>query len=329
MAKNLDYLGDSVTYADLKKRQKNPNALEMEVIAGGMYIAVRKMIKEQFRLVYLDLLERISDDYQIDLDELKEHYPLDIKMIRKKNVDPSVRCLASNKKTSTPCQNARKQGFNYCGIHLRSTKGAEENVDQYQDQDQDQDLMDDEPVVTIIKKNDNINRDNKNEIKFKKRPPKATINNTESSEPLYVLREESEEEKELRRKQKEEYDRDVRNGGTYKIRDDPDAVATTTRRTRVDRADTTTKSANPTKSDSAATTTTRTRRTHNNEIVPETDAVDIELEKIEGVEYIVYGDRIFEHPGDLEDMGIDDLTEMGKKLPDGTYKWYKPRDKKG
>ena len=73
---------------------------------------------------------------------------------------------------------------------------------------------------------------------------------------------------------------------------------------------------------------TKTRRTHNNEIVPETDAVDIELEKIEGVEYIVYGDRIFEHPGDLEDMGIDDLTEMGRKLPDGKYKWYKPRDKK-
>ena len=320
MAKNLDYLGDSVTYADLKKRQKNPNALEMEVIAGGMYIAVRKMIKEQFRLVYLDLLERISDDYQIDLDELKEHYPLDIKMIRKKNVDPSVRCLASNKKTSTPCQNARKQGFNYCGIHLRSTKGAEENVEQ-----QDQDLMDDEPIVTIIKNNKD---DNKNEIRFKKRPPKAT-GNSESSEPLYVPREESEEEKELRRKQKEEYDRDVRNGGTYKLRDDPDApTTTTTRRTRVDKADTTTKSANPTKSDSATTTTTRTRRTHNNEIVPETDAVDIELEKIDGVEYIVYGDRIFEHPGDLEDMGIDDLTEMGKKLPDGKYKWYKPRDKK-
>lgn len=82
------------------------------------------------------------------------------------------------------------------------------------------------------------------------------------------------------------------------------------------------------KMDSEQKPATKTRRTHNNEIVPETDAVDIELEKIEGVEYIVYGDRIFEHPGDLEDMGIDDLTEMGKKLPDGKYKWYKPRDKK-
>jgi hypothetical protein len=298
MAKNLDYLGDTITYDDLKKRQKNPNTLEMDVIAGSMYIAIRKTVKEQFRMVYTDLLTRIADDYQIDLDELKENYPLDIKVFRKKNVEPAQRCQANNKKTSTPCQNARKQGHNYCGIHLRS-KDAPSDTSSHDDATPEVESSD---QVTSIASG----------IKFKKRVVPST--------PTYNLREETDEEKEIRRLQEEERKRDIQQGGTYKFKEDPNSKTTTNSKTANTK---TTNNANTNNTNTnSSTNTSKTTKTHNDEEVDEADSVDVLMETIEGVEYLTCGDRIYEHPGDLEDMGIDDLTEVGQKLEDGTVKWY-------
>ncbi|MEX0598387.1 MAG: hypothetical protein WD512_18005, partial [Candidatus Paceibacterota bacterium] len=265
MSKHVEYLGDNVSYNDLKKRQKNPNTLEMDVIAGSVYMSIRKTVKDQFQLVYIDLLERISDDYQIDLDELKETYPLDIKVMRKKNVDAAHRCISQNKKSGLPCQNSRKQGYNYCGVHLRSkdTPTDERRTQQ------------DEPQVTIVRRrrtddnnndnnhrdnndydnndydnndydnndydnndNDNDNNNNNNNdtnddnesnnqdngnmennkkrsgLKFKKRVKES------DDSGLYRPREETEMEKNIRRKIDEERRNDIASGGTYKLKEE-------------------------------------------------------------------------------------------------------------
>jgi hypothetical protein len=372
MSKHLEYLGDNVTYNDLKKRQKNPNGLEMDVIAGSVYMSIRKTVKDQFQLVYIDLLERISEDYQIDLDELKETYPLDIKVMRKKNVDVAHRCTSQNKKSGLPCQNSRKQGYNYCGVHLRSkdTPADERRSNNNNSTEQD------EPLVTVVRRRraDDINEDNYNDndsnyndnnynddnynddnynddndnndknnsndnndknnsndnndnndnnnskdnskdnsdeknvksgLKFKKRIKES------SDTGLYRPREETEAEKEIRRKIEEERRQDIAGGGTYKLKEEPSTRKSSTQ-----------SSGKPTPSQSKASSRNKTRVTKTGEVVESQNAVDVTQEEIDGEEYIICGNDIYKHPGDFEDMGIDDLKKVGRKISENTYEWY-------
>jgi hypothetical protein len=370
MSKHVEYLGDNVTYNDLKKRQKNPNSLEMDVIAGSVYMSVRKAVKEQFKLVYTDLLERISDDYQIDLDELKETYPLDIKVMRKKNVDAAHRCISQNKKSGLPCQNSRKQGYNYCGVHLRSKDTPTDQRRNNTTAEQD------EPQVTIVRRrrtednyddnnnlnyddnnnlnyddnnnqnyddnndsnyddnngdnnneynnkdndNDNDNNDDNNKSNKKKSGLKFKKRVKESSDTgLYRPREETEAEKEIRRKMDEERRLDIANGGTYKLREES---SSTKLATQSQSAPQSRKSGQSASQSRATKSSPSTRITETGEEVDKNDAVDVTQETINGKDYIVCGVDIYEHPGDFEDMGIDDFKKVGKKLTENTYQWY-------
>jgi hypothetical protein len=65
-----------------------------------------------------------------------------------------------------------------------------------------------------------------------------------------------------------------------------------------------------------------TRITHNGEEVQINDSVDVTQEEINGIDYIVCDSFIYEYPEDLEDMGIEDLIKVGRKLTEDTYEWY-------
>ncbi|MEX0595722.1 MAG: hypothetical protein WD512_04410, partial [Candidatus Paceibacterota bacterium] len=58
------------------------------------------------------------------------------------------------------------------------------------------------------------------------------------------------------------------------------------------------------------------------EEVDKDNAVDVIQETINGKDYIVCGNDIYQHPGDFEDMGIEDLKKVGIKLTEDTYQWY-------
>ena len=116
---DIDKLSDDTTYEQLLAGQENPNALDIDIISSSFYLFARKICKEHFHNVYNNLLTKISNDYDIELDELKENYPFEIKVYKKKPKDPSLQCKAP-KKDGTICTNTRKEGHDYCGVHLKS-----------------------------------------------------------------------------------------------------------------------------------------------------------------------------------------------------------------
>jgi hypothetical protein len=65
-----------------------------------------------------------------------------------------------------------------------------------------------------------------------------------------------------------------------------------------------------------------TRIAHNGEEVEYNNSVDVTQEEINGIDYIICDSFIYEYPEDLEDMGIEDLIKVGKKLTEDTYEWY-------
>jgi hypothetical protein len=68
--------------------------------------------------------------------------------------------------------------------------------------------------------------------------------------------------------------------------------------------------------------TPKTRKTLNVGHVDYEDTADVTQEEIDGKEYIIYGNDIYECPVDFGDMGIEDLNKVGVKLDENNYKWF-------
>lgn len=99
------------------------NKISASLVGNFFYLQGRKMMREAFVEVYDDLLSKIERDYAIPMSELKEKYPLDVKVHRKKPRDPEYACTAFTKKGDA-CTNNRKPGFDFCGVHLKQNGGA-------------------------------------------------------------------------------------------------------------------------------------------------------------------------------------------------------------
>jgi len=100
---------------------QDDNKISADLVANFFLFQGRKMMKEVFTEVYDDLLSKIEKDYGIPLNELREKYPIDVKVHRRKPRDPLNACTALTKK-GTECINNRKEPHDVCGIHLISKK---------------------------------------------------------------------------------------------------------------------------------------------------------------------------------------------------------------
>lgn len=99
-------------------RERDQNRYSCNIVAGYIYNKASKVFKDSFTEIYEDLLNRISEDYKIPLDELKKRYPMKVNITRKKKVDPAEACIAFTKK-GHQCTFPRKDGYDYCGVHLK------------------------------------------------------------------------------------------------------------------------------------------------------------------------------------------------------------------
>lgn len=102
-----------------KELPDDEELLKVDIIAGYIFNKIKKTFETSFGEVYQNLLLKISDDYGHDLDELREKYPFEVTVHKRKPKDPTLACLAS-KKNGDPCAFARKDGYDFCGVHLKS-----------------------------------------------------------------------------------------------------------------------------------------------------------------------------------------------------------------
>jgi hypothetical protein len=101
------------------------NEHQMDIVLRGMITQIKKTYRKEFSKVFDDLLANISIDFDIPLQELTERYTPTYKFHIKKPRDPTTACLDTTK-AGDPCTKTRKDGFDYCGIHLR-TRGIDPN----------------------------------------------------------------------------------------------------------------------------------------------------------------------------------------------------------
>jgi len=94
---------------------------QMDIVLRGMITQIKKAYKKEFSKVFHELLTNISIDFDISLDELTNRYNPTYQFHLKKPRDPATACLDTTK-SGDPCTKTRKEGFNYCGIHLRTRK---------------------------------------------------------------------------------------------------------------------------------------------------------------------------------------------------------------
>jgi len=262
---NPSIIGSDTGYADMKAAQEDPNKIEVDLVTGCFYNNMKKLVKSTFHEFYLDILTRISTDYQIDLEELKENYPMEIKVYKKKPKDPAMCCLATIKKTGLQCGNSKKEGHNYCGVHLRS-KDAPSNTYSDRGKTGPSGGARGGPSGGAARGGGRAS-------------PKKKLN----LKPSYSPREESPEESARREKHEVET--------AYQLNEDESVNESV------------------------------------NELKPEPiedtdDGVDVEVETIDGRQYIVCQRNIYHYPvGGLGDMGLEDLEFVGLKQTDGTIEW--------
>tara|TARA_R100001163_G_C5067108_1_gene206008 strand:- start:934 stop:1947 length:1014 start_codon:yes stop_codon:yes gene_type:complete len=334
MANNLDQMSDDISYDDMKRTQTNPNNLELNVIAGSFYLSMRKMVKEHFNKVYNDLLERISDDYGIDLEELKSTYPLDIKVHKKRPRDPATACLAS-KKDGTQCCNSRKDGHDYCGVHLRSSnapgssymdRGKITRIDQTSRNPSEDKNIDDEDETRALENTDNENNSKSAPKLSRKSPGKSGLN----FKPTYNPKEESNKDKKLRAKQEKEVSDMIKNGGSYAPKLVNNTEIENETNTEIDNK-TNTETDNKTNGEIDNESNYKESDVDNNSnLEPGTEQVDAEIVFIDGENYILFSDKVFAIPDngldDIEsgNVEVEDLKQIGVKINDnGDEKDYK------
>ena len=98
---------------------------QMDIVVGGMMRQIKKTYKEEFNKVFDGLLEDISVDFDIPLDELIQKYDMKYKFHPRKPRDPTMACKDFTK-NGHPCARSKRPGHDYCGIHLR-TRGIDPN----------------------------------------------------------------------------------------------------------------------------------------------------------------------------------------------------------
>lgn len=107
---------ENVAFAELRASENNK--MSINVVAGYIYTKAKKVFQESFTEIYEDLLSRIAYDYKINLNELRERYPLEVNVSKRKPIDPANCCLAQKTKGGQ-CTFPRKPGRDYCGIHQK------------------------------------------------------------------------------------------------------------------------------------------------------------------------------------------------------------------
>ena len=98
---------------------------QMDIVVGGMMRQIKKTYKDEFNKVFDGLLEDISVDFDIPLDELNQKYEMKYKFHPRKPRDPAMACKDFTK-NGNPCARSKRPGHDYCGIHLR-TRGIDPN----------------------------------------------------------------------------------------------------------------------------------------------------------------------------------------------------------
>lgn len=105
-----------ISFSDLRAEENNK--ISTNIVAGYIYTKAKKVFQESFTEIYEDLLSRIAHDYKLELQELREKYPLEVSVTKRKPRDPENSCIAE-KKTGGQCTMNKKAGYDYCGIHLK------------------------------------------------------------------------------------------------------------------------------------------------------------------------------------------------------------------
>lgn len=107
---------------------ENEGVIKCNLIGGSIYNKICRDFRNSYVEIHDHLLRRIANDYnQLDYNELRDRYPLEVTVSKRKPRDPTKCCTAFTKK-GDPCSFPRRDGSDYCGIHIK--KMAKQNNEQ-------------------------------------------------------------------------------------------------------------------------------------------------------------------------------------------------------
>lgn len=101
--------------------------VKMEVVTGFINSKVNRILKTGFHDIYTELLNRIAEDYDLDPEELHERYVFEVTTVKRRTLKPEEVCQAT-KKDGSQCTLGKKQGYLYCGVHVKTMNAEQETV---------------------------------------------------------------------------------------------------------------------------------------------------------------------------------------------------------
>ncbi len=112
---------DSTPKDEYNESINNDGSINIDIVSGIFYHNAKRLFREIFTKTLEEQKIRLIQDGVSP--ELIDKYQVKTTMHKSKPKDPSKLCIANTKK-GTPCRNSRREGYDYCGIHIKGAYGG-------------------------------------------------------------------------------------------------------------------------------------------------------------------------------------------------------------